>query len=94
VERLQVSIVGVGTSGAAVAIDGSDDRLGYGVAVFMGEGCLRVAPGAEKKERDPMRRIEDAFISTWTGNVYESGTACRTDGLEFRASMETTARAR
>ena len=59
VERLKLDIIGVGTSSASVAVDGSDDDLGYGVAVFMGEGCIRVAPGTQLKERDPMRRIED-----------------------------------
>jgi hypothetical protein len=93
-ERLQISIVGVGTSRAAVAIDGSDEHLGYGVSVFMGEGCIRVAPGAEMKEREPMRRTEDGVISTWTGNVYESMMGCWTAGLEVRGSAETTERAR
>jgi hypothetical protein len=77
VERLTLNVIGVGTANAAVSIDGSDEESGYGVGIFMGEGCIRVAPGTHLKELDPLRRIEDGFVSTWTGEVSDSLTMCR-----------------
>ena len=84
VDRLKLSVIGVGTSSAAVSVDGSDEDLGYSVGVFMGEGCIRVAPGNQLKARDPGRQIEDGFVSTVTGEVYDSMTLCRVNGLEAR----------
>ncbi|MDP3151436.1 MAG: hypothetical protein Q8N23_02120 [Archangium sp.] len=88
VERLEINIIGIGTSGASVVVDGSDENLGYGVAIFMREGCIRVAPGTRLKERDPIRRIEDGFVSTWTGDVYNSMLACLNDGLAVRRAVD------
>lgn len=90
VGQLKLNIIGVGTSNAAVAVDGSDENFGYGVGIFMGEGCIRVAPGTELKEREPARRIEDGFVSTFTGEVYDSMTMCRVGGIEARRAADAT----
>lgn len=67
-----------------MAIDGADEKHGYGVGIFTGQGCIRVAPGIEMKAQDPMRAIEDGFVSTWTGEVYDSMLACWVGGKALR----------
>lgn len=89
VDRLKITVIGVGTSSASVGVDGSDETLGYSAVVFMGEGCVRVAPGSQLKERDPRRQIEDGFVSTLSGEVYDSMTLCRVDGLQARERAPT-----
>lgn len=86
-----ITIVAVGTTSASIAIDGADEQLGYSVSVFMNEGCVRVAPGASLKQDEPERLIEDGFISTWTGEVYDSMTMCWVAGREFLAARTSTA---
>jgi hypothetical protein len=86
-ERLRITVVGVGTSNAGVAVDGSDEEDGFGVGVFMSEGCIRVAPGVRLKNLDPKRRIEGAFISTWTGDIYDSLIVCGADAHSTPGSV-------
>lgn len=76
VGQLRVGVVGVGSEQASVVVEGSDEHTSYGVGVLLKEGCVRIAPGFDMKRRDPERAIEDAFISTWTGEVYGSLAVC------------------
>jgi hypothetical protein len=88
VGHLKLDILGVGEE-ASVAVDGSDGHTGYGVDIALREGCVHVAPGVDMKRREPERLIENAFISTWTGEVYGSMVMCWVAGKNARASGQT-----
>lgn len=82
--HLDITIIGVGTSDASVSLDGVDENLGYGAGVLLAEGCVMVSPGTRLKEWEPRLRVEHAFVSTWTSEVYGSLTVCKYAGLEAK----------
>jgi hypothetical protein len=90
IDRLRIELISAGTNRASIAIDGADESLGYGVGVLTWEACIRVAPGARIKELEPSRRTEDAFVSTWSGDVYDSLTLCSMEAAAARRDGRST----
>ena len=52
--------------------------------------CTYDAQGIELRQQEPMRSVEDGFVSTWTGEVYDSMVACWMGGKEGRRTAEQT----